>query len=142
MRQKPQGSWVDSHTDLDAARHQGRCVGATPDAIVSPWKSSTSRATCISCSLLKRKSQRVDAWLNVGPGVFSCLTFVTQQSSPVDIAHTLPGLGAASVHTPRERHTLITQGALPPVMAPNREQFKSHHPDALVFLCANYIVHY
>lgn len=58
----------------------------------------------------------------------SCLTFVTQQSSPVDIAHTLPGLGAASVHTSGESHTLITQRALPPIMTPDRGQFISNQP--------------
>lgn len=55
----------------------------------------------------------------------SRLTFVTQQSSPVDVAHTLPGLDAASVHTSGESHTLITQRALPPVMTPEREQLIS-----------------
>lgn len=59
---------------------------------------------------------------------FNVLTFVTQQSSPVDVAHTLPGLGAASVHTSGESHTLITQRALPPVMAPDREQLTSDQP--------------
>lgn len=52
----------------------------------------------------------------------SILTFVTQQSSPVDVTHTLPGLGAASVHTARERHTLVTQRALPAVMTPEEEE--------------------
>lgn len=64
-------------------------------------------------------------WLCVsaGPSVLTGLVgatvvqiFVTQQSSPVDVTHTLPGLGAASVHTARERHTLVTQRALPAVM--------------------------
>lgn len=67
----------------------------------------------VSCALCVRDSR---------------LTFVTQQSSPVDVAHTLPGLGAASVHTPGESHTLVTQRALPPVMTPEREQLISNQP--------------
>lgn len=64
-------------------------------------------------------------WLCVGagPAVFTgqvgatvVQIFVTQQSSPVDIAHTLPGFGAASIHTPGERHTLVTQRAFPAIM--------------------------
>lgn len=64
-------------------------------------------------------------WLCVGacPTVLTRLVgatvvqvFVTQQSSPVDITHTLPGFAAASVHTAGERHTLITQRALPAIM--------------------------
>lgn len=42
--------------------------------------------------------------------------FVTQQSSPVNVAHTLPGLSAAAVHTPRKRHTLVTQRPLPTIV--------------------------
>lgn len=64
-------------------------------------------------------------WLRVGagPSVLAGLVcaaviqiFVTQQTSPVDIAHTLPGLGAAPVHTAGERHTLVTQRALPAII--------------------------
>lgn len=65
-------------------------------------------------------------WLCVGacPTVLTGLVgatvvqiFVAEQSSPVDVAHTLPRLSAASVHTAGERHTLITQRALPAIMA-------------------------
>lgn len=53
----------------------------------------------------------------------TCLTFVTQQSSPVDVTHTLPGFDAASVLTARERQTVVTQRALPAIMAPEEEKF-------------------
>lgn len=42
--------------------------------------------------------------------------FVTEQSSPVDVTHTLPGLGAAPVHAAGERQALITQRAHPAVV--------------------------
>lgn len=50
----------------------------------------------------------------VGPTVVQI--FVTQQSSPVDVTHTLPGLSAAPVHTAGERHTLVTQRTRPAIM--------------------------
>lgn len=65
-------------------------------------------------------------WLGVGagPAVLAGLmgatvvqVFVTQQSSPVYVAHTLPGLSAAAMHTSRKRHTLVTQRPLPTIMA-------------------------
>lgn len=42
--------------------------------------------------------------------------FVTEQSSPVDVTHTLPGLGAGPINTARVGHTLVTQRALPAIM--------------------------
>lgn len=52
------------------------------------------------------------------------LTFVTQQSSPVDVAHTLPGFGAAPIHTAGERLTLVTQGTYPAIMTPGRVEHR------------------
>lgn len=61
--------------------------------------------------------------VGAGPGVLTGLVgptvvqiFVTQQSSPVDVAQTLPGLYADPVHTAGERHTLVTQRTVPAIM--------------------------
>lgn len=69
----------------------------------------------------------------------TCLTFVAQQSSPVDVAHTLPGFGAAAVHAAGEGHALVTQGALPAVVTPEVETVSSllvilfMHPASVTF---------
>lgn len=61
--------------------------------------------------------------VGAGPAVLAGLMgatvvqiFVAQQSSPVDVAHTLPGFDAAAVHAAGEGHALVTQGALPAVV--------------------------
>lgn len=85
-------------------------------------------------------------WLCVGagPSVLTGLVgatvvqiFVTQQSSPVDIANTLPGLGAAAIHTARERHTLVTQGALPTIMTLAFSRFIAGAVDLMTPLLAH-----
>lgn len=42
--------------------------------------------------------------------------FITEQSSPVDVAHALPGLSAAPIHAPRKRKALVTEHTHPAVM--------------------------
>lgn len=42
--------------------------------------------------------------------------FITEQSSPVDVAHALPGLSAAPIHAPRKREALVTERAHPAVV--------------------------
>lgn len=56
----------------------------------------------------------------------TCRTFITQQSSPVDVAHTLPRFSAAPIHTAWERHTLVAQLTLPAILTPKRKRRRRH----------------
>lgn len=54
-------------------------------------------------------------------GVGVLLTFVTQQTSPVLLTGTLPGLSARAVHTARVGEALVTEGTLPAIVTPGRQ---------------------
>lgn len=74
--------------------------------------------TCLRCQTEQKKGNRPTRRHYQS----AYLTFVTQQSSPVDVTDTLPGLRAAPVHTARERHTLVTQRTGPAVVTPWRDE--------------------
>lgn len=120
-------------------------------------------ATCSGCQAKQKKEKQINKH-ELNPRVstsrhpfilsskhlterVTCLTFVTQQSSPVDVTHTLPGFGAASIHTAGECHTLVTQRAFPAIMTPEEEAHSSFHVHRIdsncfeqapfVTLCAN-----
>ena len=56
----------------------------------------------------------------------SLLTFVTQQSTPVGVTHTLPGLRAGAMDTPREGLTLVAEQAPPTIVTATDRQNHSY----------------
>lgn len=55
-----------------------------------------------------------------------CLTFVTQQASPVTLTATLPGYDTGPVNTAWVGDTLVTELALPAIVAPVDIKGKRH----------------
>lgn len=58
--------------------------------------------------------------------LLSHLTFVTEQTAPVGVTHTLPGIHAGAMVTAWKRLTLVTQITLPAIITPKKIRVEEH----------------